>query len=156
MIVSGCSKKIDSVALNNIYTANAAVTMNGTEYSLSMSRLGNGVWDFTYTSPASLEGMSVATEDGKTKITYKGLETEIEKENMSSSAICEIIAGILDSGAIGTDVTFYETSNNVEAKGKWKDCDYIIILDKESCQLKGIIYNCKDFTADISDYQKMQ
>ncbi len=153
--VCGCSKKSSPVSLDNLYSINSEICQGSFKAKATMTRLGNGGWDITFTEPATIKDMNLTYENGNVKISYKGLETEIKQDDTKFSGCCKSITSLLDQfSTSGKNMRFTEDGNEITAKGEKSGEDFELKFNKKTKTLKSLQYEADNLKVNFSDYKK--
>jgi len=157
MIISfnGCAKKTEPVNMNRLYSVEADADFNGFSANIGLNRLGNGVWDITFSKPDNLNGLAVSYENDKANVSYKGLSFSVAREDIPAEALVVALTKILDNAAIGKDISYTKKDGETTAKGKIDNIDYSLTFDKKTgCVLKLELPKM-DLSVNFSDYKLM-
>ena len=152
----GCSKKSKPVTMSGLYTIKADVTLNDFEATISLNRLGNGVWDVSFTKPDSLSGLDVSYENDNAKVTYKGLAFMVPREDIPINAIVTNLTSVLDDVSYGNKASFTKNNNKITAKGTTDNGNYKVVFDEKSGKILSLEIEDMDLTADFSEYKPMK
>jgi len=150
-----CTKKSEPVNMNRLYSVDAEVQFANFSANLGLNRLGNGVWDITFTKPENLNGLSVSYENEMAEISYKGLSFSLAKEDVPVKALVSSLAEVLDNAALGKEMSFYKKNNEITAEGKVNNMDYVITLDAKAGVILELENPKSDLKVSFSEYKLM-
>lgn len=137
--LSSCKKsETTRPELDFDYTCNAQITVDERLYKTELSKNG-GEWEFIYTYPAELSGMTVSLSDQNIKISFNGLEMENDRESVPESCVCDFVAKALNYITYGSGMDFKEKSGLVTAKGTLDGGDINVTYDKNGYPEKIVL-----------------
>ena len=84
------------------FAADAKISYDGLDVSAHITRNGAGEWEFRVTEPYALEGVVMTVEDGKTAVSFGGMESRSDEADGTVS-MAKAIADVYDAAA-GTQV----------------------------------------------------
>ena len=104
--VSGCNSALpftkNAVDLNKTYTASADINCGNVEAKAEITRLGGGEWEFSFSEPKSLAGMTLSLNENGYTASLGGLSFSAEN-NEGYSTAADIIASTADGLAENND-----------------------------------------------------
>ena len=137
--------------IGGLYSCTADVLWGEADAEITLKRLGNGDWDVTFSSPDTLEGLSVSFRDGDTHCEMNGISADMKKDDIPDGSLFELICGTLDEAAMNTS-SLQESENELILKGR-TDCGaYELVFEPETLILCGIRMPDCELEAVIGDY----
>lgn len=151
-IFSACNKsEITKPDLNYDFSFQAKITYETNNYEILGQSISNQ-WEFTYLSPAELEGMNVIFTNDNAIITFQGLENEYLRENLSDGNICKILSSCFDFLKNNDDLNYTKEDGIIIGKGTFQGGDLIVSYDENNLPAK--IQIGENFKISISNFKK--
>ena len=151
-----CSKKTDPMDLNNLYSVDANIKLDNFKCSLTLTRLGNGMWDATFSSPENLNGLTAEYKNEDVNIGYKELSFSLPKEDLPATTVFVNITKALDNVAYNKDIKYTENKNIVTAEGQIDENKFKLYIDKKSKNLLSFEIPDINLKTDFSNYSIKQ
>lgn len=113
------------------YQTTANIEYNGTKIKVNVEKQ-NDTTEITFVEPKMLDGMKFSVTDDNIKVTYLGMNFNIDPENLSSSIIVSTIVSTFNTIASGSGITAEVDKNTLNVKGTTNNANFLLVLDKKS------------------------
>ncbi len=137
--------------ISGLYSCTADVLWGETDAEITLKRLGNGDWDVAFSSPDTLNGLSVSFRDGDTHCEMNGISADMKKDDIPDGSLFELICGTLDEAALNTS-SLQEAENELILKGRTDSGAYELVFEPETLTLCGIRIPDCELEAVIEDF----
>ncbi len=119
-----------SAAYQKNFTCKMTAAYAGDETAADVERNGLSI-TFDVTSPEELAGLSMETADGKIKVSFEGLETELNFSELPESGPLKLFCGLVETLSLPDEFSLSQNGNELIILGK----NFSARLDPESLGL---------------------
>ncbi len=136
MVLSiGCAKsggKDASAAqkLGGSFSTEMTMTMDDFTATGTLTRMGEGTWNVSFTEPASLAGVMLDFTGGEVNASYKGLAFSVPQTAMPAKSVLYQLIQVVDTLAQQKEITGEADGEYVEVAGELEGTPYILKLTK--------------------------
>lgn len=152
LIVSGCNKtntaEIEVKA--NGFSCKALVDYNDISLESELRIEQNGIFSATITSPETLCGMKCEWNGEKVKLSYLGIEKELDTDALPYFNYASTIREILSN--VGYRVTAEKMGNGYEYNGNCEKGKYTVLFRADGFPIKFELPSA-DLTVELSDFE---
>lgn len=104
------------------------ISDNGREYSASLTR-DKGVWEYEFTAPESVKGMTVKSENGSYTVTLEKLAFTESCEKLSKTSPMVLITKALDMCVSGKGITAKKQGSKTIDSGVVEGADFTVTFE---------------------------
>lgn len=143
LMCTGCNKKgmgilTKTPEVNLPFKSEMKIQAGTLELNGEVKRYGTGIWELNVTSPETLAGLKLSSNDGSVKASLGELTLELPAENVNENAVFALIFKAIDSAASADALVCTETADGKVFSGTFAAGEYTLIFDPETLSLKGI------------------
>ena len=113
------------------YQTTANIEYNGTKIKVNVEKKDDAT-EIAFVEPKMLDGMKFSVTDDNIKVTYLGMNFNIDPENLSSSIIVSTIVSTFNTIASGSGITAQVDKNTLNVSGTTNNANFLLVLDKKS------------------------
>lgn len=98
-VLCSCAGKTESskpVKVDEKFSGRAVMTVDGTEYTADVQRGGADMWQWEFSAPQTIEGMTVTCSGESTRFEFMGLSYETERGNIPEGSAMTLTAAAMD------------------------------------------------------------
>lgn len=152
IVISGCGKnEVTKPKLDFDYTFQAKITSEDKTYEIDGKNIANQ-WEFVYHSPAEIDGLTVNFTEKTATISFQELENSWDRNDISQSNLCNIIASCLDFLRNSEKISYSKKDGIIVGKGVFQGGDFVVKYDKNNFPEEISIGD--NFKISILDFKK--
>ena len=133
------------------YQTTANIEYNGTRIKVNVEKKDDAT-EITFVEPKMLDGMKFAMTDDNIKVTYLGMNFNIDPENLSSSIIVSTIVSTFNTIASGSGITAEVDKNTLNISGTTNNANFLLVLDKKSGNALSLEIPSMNLSAEFENF----
>lgn len=131
----GCSKPGGEDAsaaqkLGGSFSTEMTMTMDDFTAMGTLTRMGEGTWNVSFTEPSSLAGVMLDFTNGEVNASYKGLAFSVPQTAMPAKSVLYQLIQVVDALAQQEEITGEADGEYVEVEGELEGTPYTLKLTK--------------------------
>lgn len=153
VLFCSCSKdEVQKPKIDGDFTFTAQINYSEHDYEADITRKSD-VWELSYTSPDSLNGMDFTLENEKLTIDFDGISVTGQRENLPETSIPSLISKVIDNALNDSSAKAEIDGENIIVSGVVDGADYKVTFKNKIPLLIEISGN--EFEVKISDFKKI-
>ena len=93
----------------------------------------DGVWSVTYTSPASVNGLTITDSGDERTQSFNGVTCSYDETDVPFVTAAQYITDSIDKAKSGTDITVTRQDDNIRISGTVHSSGYVLTFDSHGC-----------------------
>lgn len=152
VILCGCTSTAkDAVILPTMFTANATIGFDDTDYEAFVTRYADSNWVVEFTAPETVKGLIFTVENEDVEISFNGLHFTFDTQKFPVGSVVSIFTKSFDRIiAISHNVVLGDTSDFIS--GQADDVSYSMTLDKNGIPL-SLEFGNSGMKIEFSDFE---
>ena len=152
VLLTACNNKTaEKPTVSGEFSCKVSINYNDKDYSATVTRIGQGVWNAEMTEPKTVNGMGLHYENGEVSVKYKGFSVNLPNSSVPMKTLLSQIFEAVDNIANNPNVKSTKTDNGVAVEGETSGGKYIITFDKDG-NLLSVNIPTKKLTVTVESY----
>lgn len=132
----GCGKKTTMESakanLDSAFECDMKMVYEDTEFGGRLKRIESGVWEASFTSPDSLDGLVLSFSGNDASASYKGLSFTVPKKALPVKSILTNLMTAVDTLAEGDELSGHEEDGMMKITGENETGEYVLDIDMKT------------------------
>ena len=128
----------------NGYKSCVEIVYANDTYFAEISRIGQGMWDVTFSSPDNINGMAMHYENGEVGVKYKGISVSLPSDKVPMKSVVQTVFETLDDIYTNQNAKAKNAeAGTIVVEGEINGNSYIVTFDKDGKLLGVNLPSCK-------------